>query len=161
MVPNIDSNIINIGKNVSWTFLRTLINALFNSKQISSSKHISKMLLNTSNGHITSKKFLYSWKYFQEYRYYFTIFYFPTRPKNTYYWARRGPSFNNKKSGTYLDFLYYTMADSHILHFLHHFQMVFTTSKQWFRKNLFIQLGELSQLFKSVRNLKIRGTLAK
>ena len=143
MVPKIDSNIFNIGKNASWTFLRTLINALFNSKQISSSKHISKMLLNTWNGHITSKKIhldisiLYSWKYFQEYRYYFTIFYFPTRPKNTYYWARRGPSFNNKKSGTYLDFLYYTMADRHILHFLHHFRMGFATSKQWFRTNLF------------------------
>ena len=50
MVSNVLPNIFEIGKNDSWTFLRTFFNAVFNSKHISSSKDFSKMLLKARNG---------------------------------------------------------------------------------------------------------------
>ena len=49
MVSNAFKNIFGIGKNASQTFLRAFLNAIFNSKQISSSKHFSKMLLKARN----------------------------------------------------------------------------------------------------------------
>ena len=49
MVSNEFRNIFGIGKNASRTFLRTYFNAAFNSKQISSSKDFSKMLLKARN----------------------------------------------------------------------------------------------------------------
>ena len=50
MVSNAFRNFFWVRKNGSWTFLRQIFNAIFNSKHISSSKHFSKMLLKATKG---------------------------------------------------------------------------------------------------------------